>query len=48
MIDEKLIDLVIERLITRIEDTNTYILQDIGKSIKQIRNIIGSPNSRKN
>lgn len=39
MIDEKLIDLVIERLITRIEDTNTYILQDIGKSIKQIRDI---------
>lgn len=39
MIDEKMIDLVIERLITRIEDTNTYILQDIGKSIKQIRDI---------
>ena len=39
MIDEKLIDLVIERLVTRIEDTNTYILQDIGKSIKQIRDI---------
>ena len=39
MIDEKLIDLVIERLITRIEDTNIYILQDIGKSIKQIRDI---------
>jgi hypothetical protein len=39
MIDERLIDLVIERLITRIEDANTYILQDIGKSIKQIRDI---------
>lgn len=45
MIDEKLIDLVIERLITRIEDTNTYILQDIGKSIKQIRDI--TPTKRK-
>lgn len=39
MIDERLIDLVIERLISRIEDTNTYILQDIGESIKKIRDV---------
>ena len=39
MIDERLIDIVIERLIQRVQDTNTYILQDIGKSIKQLRDI---------
>lgn len=42
MIDDKLIDIVIERLISRIEDTNTYILQEIGNSIKQIRDITPS------
>lgn len=42
MIDERLIDIVIERLIQRVQDTNTYILQDIGKSIKQLRDITPS------
>ncbi len=42
MIDDKLIDIVIERLISRIEDTNIYILQEIGNSIKQIRDITPS------
>lgn len=42
MIDDKLIDIVIERLISRIEDTNTYILQEIGNSIKQIRDVTPS------
>ena len=42
MIDERLIDIVIERLIQRVQDTNIYILQDIGKSIKQIRDITPS------
>lgn len=42
MIDERLIEIVIERLISRIEDTNTYILQEIGKSIKQLRDVTPS------
>ena len=42
MIDERLIEIVTERLIQRIQDTNTYILQEIGNSIKQLRDITPS------
>lgn len=36
MIDEKVIDKLIERLINRIEEANIYILKKMGKSIKKI------------
>ena len=36
MIDERLIDKLVERLVNRIEEGNTYTLQKIGESIKQI------------
>lgn len=36
MLDERIIDILVDRLIERIESTNTYILEQIGKSIKQI------------
>jgi hypothetical protein len=36
MIDERLIDKLVERLVDRIEEGNTYTLQKIGESIKKI------------
>ena len=36
MIDERLIDKLTERLVNRIEEANTYALEKIGESIKQI------------
>ena len=36
MIDERLIDKLVERLVNRIEEANTYTLQKIGESIKKI------------
>lgn len=39
MMDEKTIDLLIERLIRRIEQANTYYLTKIGSSIKEIRKL---------
>lgn len=36
MLDERLIDKLIERLVSRIEEGNTYILEQIGKSINTI------------
>lgn len=36
MIDERLIDKLVERLVDRIEEGNTYTLQKIGDSIKKI------------
>ena len=36
MIDEKIIDKLVERLVLRIEEGNTYTLQKIGESIKKI------------
>jgi predicted RecB family endonuclease len=36
MIDERLIDKLVERLVDRIEQGNTYTLQKIGESIKKI------------
>lgn len=39
MQDERLIEIITERLIQRIQDTNTYILKEIGNSIKQIRDV---------
>ena len=35
MIDERLIDKLVERLVDRIEEGNTYTLQKIGESIKK-------------
>lgn len=39
MIDEKTIDLIIERLNERIRKSNSIYLEKIGKSIKEIRNL---------
>lgn len=36
MLDERIIDKLIERLVNRIEQGNTYVLEQIGKSIKKI------------
>lgn len=36
MLNEKVIDKVVERLVYRIEEINTYTLEQIGKSIKRI------------
>ena len=36
MMDEKLIDKIVERLVNRIEEGNTYALKKIGESIKKI------------
>lgn len=36
MISEELIDKVVERLVLRIEEGNSYVLEQIGKSIKKI------------
>lgn len=42
MISEEQIELLVERLVNRIEKENTYFLNKIGSSIKQIRNITPS------
>lgn len=39
MIDERTIDLLIERLIRRIEEANTYFLMKMGNSISKIREL---------
>ena len=39
MIDEKTAELLVERLINRIEEANTYFLKKIGSSINQIKNL---------
>lgn len=39
MISEEQIDLLVERLINRIEEANTYFLMEMGSSIKQIRKL---------
>lgn len=39
MISEEQIELLVERLINRIEEANTYFLMKMGSSIKQIRNL---------
>ena len=36
MIDERIIDKLVERLVNRIEEGNTYVLMKIGESIKKI------------
>lgn len=36
MLSDEVIDKVVERLVNRIEETNTYIIKKIGESIKQI------------
>ena len=36
MIDERLIDKLVERLVDRIKQGNTYVLEQIGKSIKKV------------
>lgn len=42
MIDERLIDKLVERLVDRIEEGNVYTLQKIGESIKQIGTLSAS------
>ena len=42
MITEEQIEKIIEKIISRIEDTNTYFLMKMGSSIKQIRNLTPS------
>lgn len=42
MIDERLIDKVVERIVDRIEEGNAYTLQKIGESIKQIGTLSAS------
>jgi hypothetical protein len=42
MIDERLIDKLVERLVDRIEEGNAYTLQKIGESIKQIGTLSSS------
>ena len=39
MISEEQIDLLVERLIRRIEEANTYFLMKMGSSIKKIREL---------
>lgn len=39
MLSEKQIDLLVERLIDRIEKANTYFLKSIGSSVKQIKKL---------
>ena len=36
MIDERIIELLSERLVNRVEQANTYVLEQIGKSIKKV------------
>lgn len=42
MINENQIELLVERLLNRIEQANTYFLKNIGSSIKQIKSITPS------
>lgn len=42
MIDERLIDKLVERLVDRIEEVNSYVLQEIGASIKKIGSLTPS------
>lgn len=42
MITEEQIEIIIERLLNRIEKANTYFLMSIGSSVKQIRNLTPS------
>lgn len=42
MITEEQIELLVERLVSRIEKANTYFLMSIGSSVKQIRNLTPS------
>lgn len=42
MIDEKTAEILVERLIDRIEEANTYFLEKIGSSINQIRKLTPS------
>ena len=42
MISEEQIELLVERLINRIEEANTYFLMKMGSSIKKIRNLTPS------
>lgn len=46
MIDEFEIDLLVERLVRRIEQMNTYFLKKIGSSIKKIRDLTPSEAQR--
>ena len=39
MIDERLIDLLVERFVNRIEQANSYYLQKLGESVKKIRTL---------
>lgn len=39
MISERQIDLIIEQLINRIQEANTYFLMEIGSSVKEIRSL---------
>lgn len=39
MIDEKTTELLVERLLKRVEDANTYFLKKIGSSVKEIRKL---------
>ena len=42
MLDERLVDLLVERFVNRIEAVNTYVLEEIAKNIKQIRGLTAS------
>ena len=42
MIDERIMDVLVERLVNRIEQGNTYTLEQIGKAIKQIGSLSSS------
>ena len=42
MVNDDVIDLVVERLVNRIENVNTYILKQMGESIKAIRDLTPS------
>lgn len=42
MIDERIMDVLVERLVNRIEQGNTYTLEQIGKTIKQIGSLSSS------
>jgi hypothetical protein len=44
MLDERLIDKLVERLVDRVEEGNTYVLKQIGDSIRQIGEL--SPSKR--
>ena len=42
MIDEETVELIIERLLTRMEDANTYFLTKMGSSIKKLKDLTPS------